>query len=380
MSGDRAYAHLIVLAQDIGSRSAGSDAEFAAADYIADQLTSYGYRASLDAFQVEYFVEQASRLEVLSPEAVTLEPRALHLSASGEATGELVAAGIGRPEDFPAGDLAGRVALLERGELAFSDKMANAAAAGAAAVIVYNNQEGSFRGDLSEESAIPAVSISQAEGQQLVALLAQGPVTVRLSAEAGLEQTTSNNVVARPPDGRCEEVVGAHYDSVDAGPGANDNASGVAVLLETARALALSGEQDGVCLVAFGAEEVGLVGSHRFVATLSGDERQAVRAMINLDMVGVGDQWQLTGSQELVAEVDAEAATIGLDPVPAEMPPGLSADENNFIAAGIPAVLIHRFDDPRYHSSEDQVQFVEPRLLEQATELALLALRVLGGS
>ena len=370
---------MLVLAQDIGSRAAGSDAETAAADYIADQLTSYGFRAVIEPFEVEYYVEQASRLEVRSPETVTLEPQALRLSASGEAAGDLVAAGIGRPEDLPAEGMTGQVALVERGELTFSDKVANAAAAGAAAVIVYNNEEGSFRGDLGEESTIPAVGISQEDGQRLLALLAQGPVTVHLSVQAGLRKATSHNVIVRPPDGRCERLVGAHLDSVEAGPGANDNASGVGVLLETARALAIGGGREGVCLVAFGAEEVGLVGSRHFVASLSPDERQDLQGMINLDMVGVGDQWQLLGSDELVAELDAEAASLGLDPVPANLPQGLSGDQNSFIAGDIPAILIHRFDDPRYHSAEDQVQFVEPQLLARATQLTLLALRLLAG-
>jgi aminopeptidase YwaD len=368
---------VVVLAQDIGSRAAGSDAEFAAADYIADQFTSYGFRATIEPFEVEYYVEQASRLTVTSPETITVDAQALRLSVSGEATGDLLAAGIGRPEDFPAESMAGEVALVERGELTFSDKVANAAAAGAAAVIVYNNEEGPFRGDLGEESAIPAVGISQEDGRRLLDLLAQGPVTVRLSVEPGLRKATSRNVIVRPPDGRCERLVGAHFDSVEAGPGANDNASGVGVLLETARALAIGGGREGVCLAAFGSEEVGLVGSRHFVASLSLDERQALQGMVNLDMVGVGGQWQLLGSEELVAELDAEAASLGLDPVPVDLSPASSSDQNSFIGGDIPAILIHRFDDPRYHTAEDQVQFVEPRLLEQAAELALLALRLL---
>jgi len=376
-SGDQAYRHVLALAEDIGSRTAGSDAEAAAADYIAAQLASYGYEPTLQPFEMNFYVEPESSLEVLSPETLTLEPRALYLSASGEATGELAAAGLGRAEDFPPQGIAGRLAILERGETSFSDKVANAAAAGAAAVIVYNNEEGPFHGDLEEESAIPAVGVSQAEGQRLLDLLAQGSVTVRLSVQEGLRTDTSRNVVARPPDGRCEVVVGAHYDSVEAGPGANDNASGTAVLLETARALATSGDREGVCLVAFGAEEVGSFGSRSFVDSLSPDKRQALRGMVNLDMVGVGDQWQLVGSKELVEEVDRDAATLGLDPVPIELPPGMSGDHSSFIAGRIPAILIHRFDDPRYHSAEDQAQFVEPQLLEQATELTLLALREL---
>jgi len=372
VSGDRAYGHVVALAQDIGSRPAASDAEAAAADYIADQLTSYGYQPYLQPFEVEYSVEQTD-LEVLSPETITLEALALRSSPSGEATGQLVAAGIGRPEDFPAEGMTGQVALVERGELDFSDKVSNAAAVGATAVIVYNNEAGPFRGDLKEESAIPAVGVSQEDGQRLLGLLALGPVTVRLSVETGLVQGTSQNVIARSPDGRCEQVVGAHYDSVEAGPGANDNASGVGALLEIARVLAIGGGE-GVCLVAFGAEEIGLVGSQRFVADLSQDERQALRGMVNLDMVGVGDQWQLAGSDDLVEEVDGQAAGLGLDPVPAELSAGLTSDHASFIGAGVPAILIYRFDDPRYHSAEDQVQFVEPRLLEQAAELALLAL------
>jgi len=368
---------VVVLAQDIGSRAAGSDAEFAAADYIADQLTSYGFRASIEPFEVEYYVEQASRLTVTSPETIILDAQALRPSVSGEAAGDLLAAGIGRTQDFPAEGMAGRVALVERGELTFSDKVANAAAAGATAAIVYNNEEGFFRGELGEESAIPAVGISQEDGERLLDLLVQAPVTVRLSVEAGLRKAMSRNVVVRPPDGRCERLVGAHFDSVEAGPGANDNASGVGVLLETARALAIGGGREGVCLAAFGSEEVGLVGSRHFVTGLSPDERQAMQGMINLDMVGVGDQWQLFGSEELVAQFDAGAATLGLDPVPVESSSMSSSDQNSFIAVDIPAVLIHRFDDPRYHTAEDQVQFVEPRLLEQATELALLALRLL---
>lgn len=377
MSGDRAYDHVVALAEDIGPRTAGSEAETEAANYIADQLASYGYQPVVDPFEAEYYVEQASLLEVLSPEAISIEPRALRLSASGEATGELVAAGIGRPDDFPSGGVATQIALLERGELTFSEKVANAAAAGAAAVVVYNNEPGPFRGDLDEESAIPAVSISQEDGQRLLELLDQGPVTVHISVEASQQRVSSRNVIARPPDGRCERLVGAHYDSIEAGPGANDNASGVAVLLETARALATSGETDGVCLAAFGGEEIGLTGSRHFVADLSDDEREALQGMVNLDMVGVGDQWQLIGSPELAQEVDAEATSLGLDPVIAELPSGLSSDQASFIAAGIPALLIDRFDDPRYHSAEDQAQFVEPQFLEQAGELALLTLRLL---
>jgi len=371
VSGDQAYRHVLALAEDIGSRPAGSDAERQAAQYMSQQLIAYGYQTEEQQFTFGYYVETAA-LEVLAPAPLSLNPRPLRLSGGGEVTAELVPAGLGRPQDFPPERLEGRIALTERGDLSFSDKVTNAAAAGAAAVVIYNNVEGPFRGDLQEESPIPALSLSQAEGRQLQALLEEGPLTVWLSVQSAEETETSQNIIARSPQDDCQVIVGAHYDSVAAAPGANDNASGSATLLEIARALDLSDQGEGVCFVAFGAEETVLSGSRHFVAALTSQGQPTPQAMVNLDMVGVGAEWQLMGSPSLVEKIDQEAAPLGLDPVPTG--PRLSSDHVSFIDAGIPAIFIHRFEDPHYHTESDRAEFVEPQLLQEAAKLALLAL------
>jgi len=371
VSGDQAYRHVLALAEDIGSRPAGSDAERQAAQYISQQFITYGYQTEEQQFTFGYYVETAA-LEVLAPAPLSLNPRPLRLSGGGEVTAELVPAGLGRPQDFPPEGLEGRIALTERGDLSFSEKVTNAAAAGAAAVVIYNNVEGLFRGDLQEESPIPALSLSQAEGRQLQALLEEGPLTVRLSVQSGQETETSQNIIARSPQDDCQVIVGAHYDSVAAGPGANDNASGSATLLEIARVLDLANQGEGVCFVAFGAEETVLSGSRHFVAALTSQGQTSPQAMVNLDMVGVGAEWQLMGSPSLVEKIDQEAAALGLDPVPTG--PRLSGDHLSFMDAGIPAIFIHRFEDPHYHTESDRAEFVEPQLLEEAAKLALLAL------
>jgi aminopeptidase YwaD len=372
VSGDQAYHHLLVLGQDTGSRPAGSDAERQAAQYISQQLATYGYQTQVQEFTFEYYVEKVPALEVVAPTPLSLNPRALRLSVAGEVTAELVPAGLGRPQDFPPEGLKGRVALIERGELSFSDKVTNAAANGAAAVVIYNNVEGPFRGELQEESSIPALSLSQAEGHQLQALLEEGPLTVHLFAQSGQETKTSQNVIGRPPQDDCQVIVGAHYDSVAAGPGANDNASGSATLLEIARVLDLRGQEEGVCFVAFGAEEPGLFGSRHFVTTLTSQGQPSPQAMVDLDMVGVGAEWQLMGSPSLVEKIDQGAAALGLDPVPTES--SFDSDHVSFIEASIPAVLIYRFEDPRQHTESDRAEFVQPQLLEEAAKLTLLAL------
>jgi len=372
VSGDQAYHHLLALAEDIGTRPAGSEAERQAAQYISNQLTTYGYQTQLQEFTFEYYAENTPVLEIVTPTPLPLNPHALRLSVAGEVTAELVPAGLGRPQDFPPEGLKGRIALIERGELSFSDKVTNAAANDAAAVVIYNNVDGPFRGELQEESPIPALSLSQAEGRQLQALLEEGPLTVHLFAQSGRETKTSQNVIGRPPQDDCQVIVGAHYDSVAAGPGANDNASGSATLLEIARVLDLRSEEEGVCFVAFGAEELGLFGSRHFVTTLTSQGQPSPQAMVNLDMVGVGDEWQLMGSPSLVEKIDQGAAALGLDPIPTE--PSFSSDHLSFIEADIPAVLIHRFEDPRQHTESDRAEFVQPQLLEEAAKLALLAL------
>lgn len=371
ISGDQAYRHVLALAEDIGPRPAGSDAERQAAQYMSQQLNAYGYETEEQQFTFGYYVETAA-LEALAPTPLSLNPRPLRLSVSGEMTAELVAAGLGRSQDFPSEGLKGRIALIERGDLSFSDKVANATAAGAAAVAIYNNVEGLFRGDLEQESPIPALSLSQAEGRQLQDLLAEGPLTVRLSVQSIQETKTSQNIIARSPQDDCQVIVGAHYDTVEAAPGANDNASGSATLLEIARVLDLADQEQGVCFVAFGAEETALSGSRHFVAALTSQGQPSLQTMVNLDMVGVGSEWQLMGSPSLVEKIDQEAAALGLDPMPTDS--HLSGDHVSFMNAGIPAIFIYRFGDPHYHTELDRAEFVEPQLLEEAAKLALLAL------
>src|SRR2546427_90728 len=78
-----------------------------------------------------------------------------------------------------------------------------------------------------------------------------GATTVRLTVDTRTETRDSHNVVAKPPGKQCRLVVGGHYDSVPAGPGANDNASGTATAIEMARAMAADGTLDPVCFVLF---------------------------------------------------------------------------------------------------------------------------------
>ncbi len=359
---------------DIGSRPASSEAERQAALYLRDQLQSFGYEVRLQPFAYDVFADVGSSLEVLSPQPLSPAVYPFEPSANGVVEGQLVDAGLGRPQDFPA-DAAGKIALIGRGALSFSDKVANAEAAGAVGVVVYNNEPGLFRGNLAGPSAIPALGVSQEGGQALLAMVQAGPVSVRLEVRTGSGERASQNVVAQPQDGECRVVAGGHYDSVPAGPGANDNASGAATVVEMARVLAADGEFDDVCFVLFGAEEIDLIGSAHFVESLTPVEQETLEAMLNFDMVGVGTQWFFAGSPSMTDLAAAQADERDLDYVVGGSSP-VGSDHASFINADIPAVFFHSFfevpiDDPRYHTAEDWAEHVQPTRMAGIAEVGL---------
>lgn len=382
VDGAVALQHVLALAQQIGPRVASEAGEARAAEYLAQQLRSYGYQAVSQEFQFNQESDR-STLGVVSPQARSLTARALLRSAQGEATATLVAAGLGRQGDFPAQGLGGGIALIQRGEITFTEKVANAAAAGASGLIVYNDRPGLLQGALQATSRIPAVGISQEDGEELLRLLAQGPVTATVRARVEQVAVTSRNVVARPADGRCRVVVGGHYDSVAVSPGGNDNASGTAAVLEIARVVAGTPAALGACFVAFGAEEEGLFGSQHFVTSLSAEERRQLLGMINLDVVGAGDRWLLIGSPALVAQAAEGARKLGIETEAGSLPTGFGSDHQSFLAVGVPVVFITIVDRqgsyPDIHTPQDTASIVQPRLLAQAAQMGLLVLQQLLG-
>jgi len=92
---------------------------------------------------------------------------------------------------------------------------------------------------------------------------------------------TVENIVAVRPGSNKTIVIGAHYDSVSRSPGADDNASGVAGVLELAKR-ACRGKGSKIIFILFSGEEQGLVGSRYWVK----NNKEKIDFMINLDMIG----------------------------------------------------------------------------------------------
>lgn len=107
-----------------------------------------------------------------------------------------------------------------------------------------------------------------------------------------------HNIIARLRPSRSDPliIIGAHFDSVIGTPGADDNASGVAVLLETARLLSQVHLQFQIVFCAFNLEEFNMIGSTAFARKLKAAGKK-VAAMISLEMIGYTDS--RPGSQKL---------------------------------------------------------------------------------
>jgi Zn-dependent M28 family amino/carboxypeptidase len=139
-------------------------------------------------------------------------------------------------------------------------------------------------------------------------LAAAGPgVVVRVRTDTESAGRPTSNVLAELAGADPGRVVmaGAHLDSVAAGPGMNDNASGSATLLEIARRLAGTRPAHTVRFAWWGAEELGLLGSRHYVGGLDRAERDRIALYLNLDMIGSPN------FRRLVYDGDAEGAPAG---------------------------------------------------------------------
>ena len=374
-SGERILADVRTLAAV--ARPAGSEMETLAAENIAARLRNLGYEVEVREFALTGSAGQTAALTVRSSPQRTVASVPLTGSAPGTVEAQLVSGGRGTAAELAAAR--GAVVLMERGGATFGEKVANAEAAGARAVIIYNNEPGIFAGQLSQPASVPAVSVSQAEGQALLAALQSGSVSVQVGVSS---PGASRNVVARPPGRECETVTGGHYDSVPQAVGANDNASGTATVLEIAAVIASKGEMAGNCFVLFGGEELGLRGSRAFVASLTVEQRRRIRAMLNFDMVGVGDEgWLLIGSPGLQQRAGQLTTSLGIPAASAgQVPNGAGSDQSSFLDAGIPALFFHRIQDNAWHTPDDVPGRVRADLLEQAARLGVALLESLNGS
>jgi aminopeptidase YwaD len=367
----RALEHVRVLSVEIGERLAGTAADDAALAYVAAQLESYGYDAAMQPF--EFAPERFGTAAVLVPEG---ELAALRLegSGTGAVTGEAVYVGLARQTDVDAVAVAGKVAIADRGAISFQSKYLALREAGAIGVIVINSEPGPLPyGNLDTRAIFPVVSVAGADGPALmVAAAAAAEITIDVpDDDVG---HSANVLAAAPGTDRCQILVGGHHDTVPAAPGANDNASGVAHVLELARAMAEDGLDQGLCFATFGAEEHGLFGSARMAADMA-EADSLPELMINLDVTAIGNSVEVIGSRRLRDLAIEFGDETGIEVLRSQLPANAGSDHQSFADEGVEVVFFTSGEFGAIHSPQDTFDAVEEDEIERIGKIVLLLLR-----
>ncbi len=205
--------------------------------------------------------------------------------------------------------------------------------------------------------------------------------TTRLQSIA-VNGGTSRNIIAEKKGGgngaRKIAIVTAHLDSINlaggpaaSAPGADDNGSGSAGLLEIARVLKNHTASQDLRLILFGGEEQGLFGSKHYVAGISQAEKKRILAVVNMDMIGVANNPThsvlIEGapvSETVISGLSNAAATYTQLKVETSLTP-FASDHVPFIHAQVPAVLTIEGADStnvNIHSEKDTLDKIDSEI------------------
>jgi Zn-dependent M28 family amino/carboxypeptidase len=308
------------------TREVMSSGYTASLDYVVKTLKSAGYKPTIDMFNFPFWRETAPPvLNRVTPTPKVYRPGSAETDGSPDVDfitlgNSPTASALGKKivptndigtippatagastsgceaADYPP-ETAGNIALVMRGTCAFVAKADLAQAAGAAGVIIFNDGVGAGRQNpvfvLNQiDLHIPAVISSFALGKELYDAVKAGEnVTADLSTFGTQQERLFPQVIAETKGGDKNNVlvVGAHLDSVPAGPGINDDGSGTALLLAQAEAIAKkhNGEnlRQKIRFGWWGAEENGLIGSRFYASHLSDAEVAKIDGMLDYDML-----------------------------------------------------------------------------------------------
>ncbi|NYG07857.1 hypothetical protein BJ986_002344 [Phycicoccus badiiscoriae] len=290
------------------SRNSGEPGYKASADYVASVMRAAGYSVTLQQYTFHYFSfvgTPVMREDQPTPQSFGLGTQFNPGPVAGSATARLQpAGGIVVPatptpssasgcqaSDF-SGFVPGNIALIQRGTCTFASKVANAQAAGASAVVIFNEgnpgRTSLFSGSLAGTEHIPVMFTSYAVGTQLLAQTSPGPgplLTIDVKAIDDPNRADWNVIAdSRGGDPNNILVIDAHLDAIY-GAGMLDNASGSAAILDIAQQLKNTNTPNKLRFIWFGGEELGLLGSHHYVDTLPASELAKIKFDLDADVL-----------------------------------------------------------------------------------------------
>lgn len=373
--------HVRMLADVIGKRPTGSDAEVRAADYLCAQLQGWG----LAGVGAEPFAARSwdfSRCQVVADGVGPLESLPVEFSASTSAAGLTAPLVVCEsPSDVALTEVDGRVVLVLGGLPPPSSLLER----GAAGLILANSGRPRAWHEVYGPAqplagALPMVSLGFADAVELVR---RNVHRVTLHVATTIANVTGRNVVATLPAAgpttRRINVSG-HYDSVPASGAAADNATGTACAMEVVHALSRRRPEVHVDLVIFSAEEIGLNGAAAYARAHADD---LSRTELGIYFDGQGDflgrhNIHAMGRAGLADWVRAEVAQMGYR---ADVHHHFTGLDQVFLSArGVPTLWFQRGPQLTWHTRADASADVSPEAMRQSIAAAVGLVRLAAAS
>jgi Zn-dependent M28 family amino/carboxypeptidase len=376
-----------------GNRAFGLPGYAASVDYIVSQTkNSTNFRTWVQDFPALYFKVESIKFSVSNTSYHVIGLSYSPSTTPGGLTAPLVLGASG-PEgctktSYDGIDVKDKIVLVQRGTCPDGTTLAGrikpAAAAGAAAVIIYSDVTtpvtGGTLSNPNPEEYVSSGYINKADGEPLVARLQAGEtIEAYFQQTQTVETKITQNVITETIDGDPDNVImlGAHLDSVQAGPGINDDGSGTTLILEIKKALEKFRVKNKVRFAWWGAEENGLLGSKYYTGNLNATEANKILTYLNFDMVsrgyfgvfdGDGSSYNLTGApgSAAIEKLFLEHFTKnGVNVTAARFTGG--SDYQSFMNIGKPVGGLHTGtgveQDPCYHQECDTIDNPNPTTL-----------------
>ena len=384
-----------------------------AADYIAAQMKEMGLTPG--ATDGTYF-STAANIAPKDESKLFDERGNLYLpnkdfiprlsSSEGEVKAEVVFVGYGTQKELAGLEVSGKIVLLLINEEEFFEKGLDVKKLstyqkmielGASAILLNapagNNDLWSIINYQATEAPIEPLTIylnSKVAERWLTTTKETKPIltprrllkifSLKISRHLTTIRALQNIVGVLEPDQQNAKtiVIGAHYDHLGVvngvmHPGADDNASGVATILEIARALAAAKPRPTIRVVfcAFTDEERGLRGSTAYLS--SKDRPERIDYMINVDMVGrLRDKVLFIGGNWLSQTLPKANHEVGLSLTPSTLNPQIGdSDHSSFLSAGIPALHFFTGMHEDHHQPTDIVDKLDVEGMAKIVELGV---------
>ena len=402
ISAESAFRYLKNLCK-FGDRFVGSASDREAIDYVKSEFKKTGLNVICSEIEVpSVTLKEPATLEVTKPVTRRVEACTVLFSPPTPPEGitaEMIYVGDGDEKDYNGKDVEGKIVLVNGTPSLFLEgRILRAAKHKAVGFIeIHINPYSGWSSfevyDLEKrflKELIPSVSISCVEGFDLIRMASSGRVEVNLKVNTEvLDQTKTCFVrgILRGEEKSDEKIAVIAHRDTGYTQGANDDASGEAIMLEVARVLSKCKPKRTIEFVSSTLEETGSsVGMAKFLLTYK-EFLEGLRAVVNIEQPTVGGDLFLTErgdhhvygrvvhSEWMIKLLEEVAKQLGysLHHKEKAMPQGMHwvGEEGRFLQIGIPAVILTKYgpEDPYYHTPLDTPEKIDPNMLKVGADI-----------